>query len=309
MKKRKQHYVSKHYLRAWSSDEQIFCLRNGKIFISNLIGVANERDFYNLRELNEADIEFVKTFAIEPSTPFLKKVHLRTLELFTSVFWVKHRLEKTGKNSPDINQEIEELINNFEEDFHAQVEGDAVKYINLILNENLSFYKDREERVKFLCFLCFQLFRTKKIKYNMISKVYSSGFSEELCISFEKTYNIFSHVFAFNLAYSLAINSKFKILLILNNTSVPFLTGDQPVTNTFASGKSLKNMPNELNVELYYPVSPNIAILITERKEYIDIDNLYITELDIIQKYNSIIIEESHEQIYSNSEELLKSCL
>jgi hypothetical protein len=309
MKKRKQHYVWKHYLRAWSSDEQIFCLRNGKIFISNLIGVANERDFYNLRELNQADIDFVKTYAIEPSTPLLKNVHLRTLEWFTSVFLVKHRLEEMGNNSSDINQKIDDLINNFEEDFHAQIEGDAVKYINSILNENLSFYKDKQERLKFLCFLCFQFFRTKKIKYNMISQVNSSGLPEEVCISFEKTFNIFSHIFAYNVAYSLAINSNFKILLILNNSNVPFITGDQPVTNTFASGKSLEDMLKELNLEFYYPVSPNIAILITERKKYKDIDNLYITEFDMIQKYNSIIIEASHEQIYSNSEELLKSCL
>jgi hypothetical protein len=305
MKKRKQHYVWRHYLRAWSSDEKIFCLRNGEFFGSNLINIGNERDFYKLKELNEADIEFVKEFFIKQSTPFLEKVHLKTLEFFTLVHKKKNELEKTGKSSPALNQKFDELINNFEEDFHAEVEGNAVKYIDLILNKDVKFFKEKEDRVNFLCFLCFQYFRTKKIRSNLKKVIFSSDIPEELCISFDKICNIICHGFAYNVAYSSAMNPNIKILLVLNNSNLPFVAGDQPVINTFASGKSLKEMVDKL--ELYYPVSPHIAILITERKEYIDIDSLYLAESDIIQKYNSLIIEASHEQIYSNSEELLKS--
>lgn len=258
MKKRKQHYVWRHYLRAWSSDEKIFCLRNGVIFRSNLMGVANKRDFYKLKELNEDDVEFVKILAIEQSTPFLKEVHLRTLESFTLVSRAKTILEKAGVNSPNIKQKIDELINNFEEDLHGKIEKDAIGYINSVFSKSVGFYKAKEGRMNFLCFLCFQYFRTNKIKLSIISNVFSSRMPKELCIRFEKTYNIFSHVFAYNVAYSLAIDSNFRILLVLNDSNIPFITGDQPVINTFAGGKSPKEMVNEL--EFYYPVSPHIAI-------------------------------------------------
>jgi dethiobiotin synthetase len=100
------------------------------------------------------------------------------------------------------------------------------------------------------------------------------------------------------------MDSNFKMLLILNRSKVPFITGDQPVINTFNRSKYSKELVEKL--EFYYPVSPNIAILITDRQEYIDIDSLYLDESDMIHKYNSLIIEASHEQIYSNSEEILK---
>lgn len=305
MKKRKQHYVWRYYLKAWSSDEKIFCLRNGVIFRTNLMGVANKRDFYRLKELDEADVEFVKKLAIEQSTPFLEEVHLRTLEVFTSVFRVKTVLEKSGKNRPDYNQEIDELINNFEEELHGEVEKISISYINSILDKNIDFYKIKKDRMAFLIFLCFQYFRTNKTKSNMVSSVFSSRIPEELCNRFEKTYNIFSHIFAYNVAYSLAINSDFQILLVLNNSNIPFVTGDQPIINTFASSKSPKELVNEL--EFYYPISPHIAILITKENKYDNIDKLYLTESDIIHKYNSLIIMASYEQIYSDSKELLES--
>lgn len=305
MKKRRQHYVWRYYLRAWSQDEKIFCLRDGAIFSSNLMGVANKRDFYKIRELDENDIEFVKRFAIEQSTPYLKEVHLRTLNSFALVFKAKKFLESSGKDDPELNKEIDELINNFEEDFHGEIEKSSIKFINYILEEKIDFYQDKEERVGFLCFLCFQYFRTNKIKANMISNICSSGIPENWCMHFEKTYNIFSHVFAYNVAYSLAMDSGFKILPIKNNSSISLITCDQPVINTFSVGSSPRKMVDKL--ELYYPVSPKMAILITEKAKYPNIDALTINESSKIHDYNLLMIAASHEQIYSNSKDLLEA--
>lgn len=43
MKKIHQHYVSRFYLKAWAIDNQIYWLRNGKIFRTSLMNVANEK--------------------------------------------------------------------------------------------------------------------------------------------------------------------------------------------------------------------------------------------------------------------------
>ncbi len=61
MKKRKQHYVWKHYLSAWAENGMIWCCRNDKIFNSNLTGVGQERDFYQLKPLSEKDLDSVVT--------------------------------------------------------------------------------------------------------------------------------------------------------------------------------------------------------------------------------------------------------
>jgi hypothetical protein len=58
MKKRKQHYIWRYYLNAWATDEQIFCLRENKIFKTNLMNIGNIRDFYRLKELSNQDIKF-----------------------------------------------------------------------------------------------------------------------------------------------------------------------------------------------------------------------------------------------------------
>ena len=45
---RRQHHVWRSYLEAWSTGHIIFCLRDGRIFPSNVSGVGVERDFYKL---------------------------------------------------------------------------------------------------------------------------------------------------------------------------------------------------------------------------------------------------------------------
>jgi Protein of unknown function (DUF4238) len=49
VKKKRHHYVWQHYLKLWArKDDQIFCLRKGKIFPSHTKNVAMESDFYKL---------------------------------------------------------------------------------------------------------------------------------------------------------------------------------------------------------------------------------------------------------------------
>jgi hypothetical protein len=54
---RRQHHVWRSYLDAWSTDQIIFCSRDGRTFPSNVGGVGVERDFHKLPALTSADIE------------------------------------------------------------------------------------------------------------------------------------------------------------------------------------------------------------------------------------------------------------
>lgn len=302
MKKRKQHYVWRNYLRAWAVNDKLFCLRKGKIFFSDLMGLANERDFYRLNELSLAEIEFIKKLAIDGSPEILKRIHQNFINGFTQVYTLRNSLRQNNLSNDEIDEKIDELINNLEEDYHSKIEGSAVKYIEALIRKETHFFETEDGRIDFLYYLCNQYMRTKKMKNNVIQ---ATNYQDK--INVENIWNALKHIYATNISFSLNRQPEFKLILLNNLTQLPFITGDQPVINTFAIDKDLTAQVDEL--ELYYPISPTTGILI--RKKY-KVDSSYINDINDeqeIELYNSYIIKESHEQIYSNSEETLKNIL
>ena len=55
------------------------------------------------------------------------------------------------------------------------------------------------------------------------------------------------------------IQKNYKIIFLINNSDVPFVTSDQPVVNAVPEDLI---QPSE-GIEFYYPLSPNLAILYT----------------------------------------------
>jgi hypothetical protein len=64
MKKRRHHYVWQHYLRAWTVENQIACLRDGRTFRTGTTTVAVEKDFYRLQDVTEGDLRFLEAFLL-----------------------------------------------------------------------------------------------------------------------------------------------------------------------------------------------------------------------------------------------------
>jgi hypothetical protein len=92
MKKRRHHYVWRAYLKPWSTNNKIWCHRDGKIFNPNLMGIGQERDFYKLKHLTKSDIALIKLLAIDHLNPRLKKLNEGWLTMFTAVFEIKEQL-------------------------------------------------------------------------------------------------------------------------------------------------------------------------------------------------------------------------
>ena len=57
--KHKQHYVFQRYLSAWTINNQVWCKRNGKKFPTGTINVAQQRDFYRIKDLNDDEKKFL----------------------------------------------------------------------------------------------------------------------------------------------------------------------------------------------------------------------------------------------------------
>ncbi|MBK7979260.1 MAG: hypothetical protein IPK06_04455 [Ignavibacteriae bacterium] len=51
-------------------------------------------------------------------------------------------------NNEVINKEVDEKINNLEEDYHSNIEGISTKYIDQILQKDLSFYESRRWKTR-----------------------------------------------------------------------------------------------------------------------------------------------------------------
>ncbi|OYQ66177.1 hypothetical protein B9G53_04965 [Pseudanabaena sp. SR411] len=300
MKKRRHHYVWRKYLRSWSLDESIWCARQGKIFKADLMNVGQIRDFYKLKELSAQDIEFIRMVAIEQSADHLQELNEGWLNWFNFIFDIKKYIESINIISNKIDDLLDEAIFNFEEELHSKIEFDAIEFIELLLNEDASFFERDNDCSKFIYYICVQYMRTQKIKVNALGSSHDLHLSDVV----EKTWNVISHILATNLGYSIySERNSFRIVFLKNLTSITLITGDQPIINTYAIGLSLDKDVEGL--DFYYPLSPNLAILLTQDHSHSSaLAKICLSEKEV-DRYNQSIIEQSHSQIYAASEESL----
>ncbi len=298
----RHHYVWRNYLRPWSDDDYIWCARENKIFRSNLMNIGQIKYFYKLKDLSSEEVTFLNRFIEHASPSHLQVINKRLLESFAMVFKLKNTFEATGAKNKKTSELIEKAICNFGEDLHGGIEAGSIKYLNSLLAGDTSFYEIDEGRMNFLHYLCIQYMRTNKIREGVVKLVGTSADG----VGFENTWGILSHVFSNNMAWHLhAKGESLKLLLLKNNTPTEFLAGDQPVVNTHASGMEGADIHEHL--EFYYPISPAMAILITEenieKSNAVKIRHLSCAE---VKNYNQQIIEQSHSQIYASSEKILQ---
>ena len=300
MKKRKQHYVWRKYLKAWACSDLIWCCREGKIFRSNLVNIGQVRDFYRLKELSSEDIASIERLAIDPTKSHLRGLARGWLDSLGGVFKIKRMIGEMGIDVPGIDVTIEEIINNAEEELHAGIESRAAGYIDSILDGDIGFYQTEQGRIDFTYYLCVQYFRTRKIQESILAR-----FSANKSVNMDNIWYVLRHIYAANSAWVLfAETDRFRMHLIRNLSDVPLITGDQPVVNTYAVDRLGVEPVKDL--ELYYPVSPALAVLISEKNEYLHGWDIAFSGEDA-RLHNGYIARSSHEQIYSHSKESLES--
>lgn len=274
-----------------------FCLRKNKVFKVSLMNIAHEKYFYKLQELTLLEKNLIRKLAIDSSPQFLKPLHENFLRDFTIIFDVRNHAKTNKSYTDEIEKETEKLIINLEEDYHAAIENSGQKYLQLILEKKIDFFSNQDSRNEFLYYLTTQYMRTKQIRNSVARSV---GDNNKVDIT--KIWPILSHIVATNMGYSLATSKDYKIILLENRSQNNFITGDQPVINTFAHNKKADEEVEEL--EFYYPISPELAILITQNDKLKPIQT--IADANEINNYNEMIFKSSEEQIYASSEQDLE---
>lgn len=291
-KKRRHHYIWRYYLKPWLADEKIYCLRNNKIFQTNLMGVGQQRDFYKLKELTLDDVDFIWKLAVEPAQGHLKDLHTNLINNFTSIFKIKSLLDSKGINDAEINHTIDLAIHNLEEELHGGIETIGKEYLDLLYQGKTDFWENEDDAMHFSYFIATQYMRTRKMRDTVLSQ-----FEGKLLDRGNKIWNILAHIFATNVAWNFYRNrTSCSLVLLKNDTQTNFITGDQPCINTKADQTERNSIPE--NIELYYPISPKLAVLLQEELSKTKVINL---NSDDVKKYNCYIANNAYEQLYAFS--------
>lgn len=303
-KKRKHHFVWRFYLESWADDRDLtWSLRDGKIYKPNIRDVAQKRDFYKPRPLGSDEVKLAELF-INRFPAHLREFHEDTLSLFKLAQLAQTVIVESGDANPELAKLLEAQIHNLEEDLHGGVEGNSIQYIEALLAEDIGFWDQINSRGEFLVFLCTQYMRTQKIQDKLFQSIFEERSDDK---RMENIWGMMRHILPLNIASSILADENYQIILLMNDTATPFITGDQPVINTLTVGDDTAGI-GVAAVEFYYPVSPRKAVIVTSRMDHFGSKELFVSPQDVT-RYNSLILKGAHESIFSNSRALLEALL
>jgi hypothetical protein len=300
MKKRRQHHVWQHYLKSWSVNGRVWVLREGKtIFNTDTVNVAVERDFYKVHKLTSRDLDLLRVILSGPKHPAAKKTDEQFLALLMAPAHFVEQNRHRFKNLEKIDVFLDVHMTNFLENYHAGLEANFVKLLARIKRADLSFLSSEPDSILFFYFVSMQYMRTKGIREKSIERVQAQNGHD-----LSRIWGILSIVFARAIGVSLFVERKQRNLaLIKNRTDVPFITGDQPVINLHGQSPE----PTQ-TVSLYYPITPRLAVLLTEVDEQPAFSTEYLTSQHA-SEFNERIFHASHSQVFSESEASLRPFL
>ena len=180
------------------------------------------------------------------------------------------------------------------EKVHCHIESTGIKYMEFIRQDDLKFWDIEKSRDEFSFFLCNQYFRTKYMHDSiiMVFNKRKATAEEFMDVCPENMWLPLSLIFASNVGAH--ITQKYSAVLLQTDDS-RFIVGDQPVVNTYSTFNML-TPPND--VELYYPITPQKALLLTTDLKYTNGQKLMI-EKHKVTYYNMLELKASRELVFA----------
>jgi len=337
---KRQHYVQRAYLSEWIDKKNkkgnLFAHRKSDdiTFCTGLMGVGQENYFYEMKRLSELEL-ILAVLCAKSSIPALSQNRpYFYLEINQKIWNLQDKLTalKDQEEIDIINKDISNFQKQLGEDIQCAFEGDNITFTRDIIDGDYSFYSDEEKRMEFFFYLAMQYVRTKYIRESLI-ETYSKpeefihiieknlpGIVEharqnnihidlqlaveqlkdtKTNLNIEKTMSYTAISSASEIAYALIIENKMSLTVLHAPDDVKFITGDQPIINLKTHDRDENG--NILDIVLYYPLSPKVAILFTRAEEY-TVNNLEISS-DEVKFYNNFIFQNSYDQVYASSKE------
>lgn len=336
---KRQHYVQRAYLCEWTSDRTdegfLFAHRKSenKTFPAGLMGIGQEAYFYEMKRLSEVELVYCILCGKSNVDLIMQNKPYFYLEMNQAIWKLEDKISNISKQKKKdlIKKEINDIQKQMGENIQTVLEGKNIIYTRSIINGDCSFYYDEDKRIEFFFYLAVQYTRTKKIRESLINIFKETGKyihkleanippvaefakkhdidinielaqvqikNHELNFNLEKTMVYNSLASANELAYGIIAANKMSLTVLQVPCGFKFITGDQPIINLKLHETDAKG--NILDMEFYYPLSPNVAILLKKDKEFTVYNK--ILSPDEVSYYNKFIYDNSYDQVYASSE-------
>ncbi|MCL2176560.1 MAG: DUF4238 domain-containing protein [Firmicutes bacterium] len=331
--KKENHYVPAFYLKGWcnglSKKGSVFWLYKGKVENRNISSIARKKYFYSFEPFGQAEYEFLfysrdayilnnsaKTFAGD-WVDFCKLL-ARFDSLNASQLEQANDLSIT-LTGEKLQENKKTAYANSIENWYQKIELEAAP-IMLDLRKGYLKTLRSNSKMEFLYkYVWSQFMRTKKAKdmylpilkdnyAKIVLKAKEIGHNPDNNINMEAVYKVMIPV----VTHSLISHNKNRNIYLLQNLNYgvqPLLTSDSPVV-IYKSQNTIGKGFEGLTGKIYFPISPQYAILIEEKGvvnrvyKYNKINTMSGRE---IFEFNKAIAETRHEQLFSSTEESLKS--
>lgn len=306
--KKRQHYVWRQYLRSWTDSESIWtCFKQfNKVEKTSLMGIAQEKYFYKLIDLNDDEEEFLRKYLDHTCHPSVKGLCMDFLNGFTSHTKLKKHLEETNTsetNKEFLKSEIRKLEINLMEDVHGRFESNGSEFIAVRNIDDLKALRGSDAFYNSMIFLCVQYFRTNSMKQSVKLSFQREGKFEEMAGKF---WNIVSFSMALNVARNISLDPKTSFTIYENISDQKFLTCDQPVFNL--KNEELDEEGNVKDLEFYYPLTPTHAILIHFQESETKYFHEKLTE-ERVTFLNKKVVQNSHLFVFGNDEQQMRNLI
>jgi hypothetical protein len=164
--------------------------------------------------------------------------------------------------------------------------------------DNLKNIKDNYQAV---FFLCVQYCRTNKMREVGIEGYKDYPMKSEL---YKKVFPYISLLVATTLGHNLVVgNPNTRYIFVRNETSIPFVTCDQPVINLKKDDVDENGFVKDL--EFYYPISPSAAIMISQNAQLEEFSEI-IADESFVENKNKKMCENASLFIFANNEKILQ---
>lgn len=307
---KKQHYVWRYYLAPWTDDcsatGQIACLRDNKVFVASLKDVAHENYFYASKRLSDKEKILVDMILNKSASDIGKAINRKWLQLYCAPFDLADRVEpllpffdQQGNGEPA--QALKDIAIENIERLHAIIENTGIDLLKQLRQGDMSFWDDEDGRDRFAFFLCNQYFRTKHMR-NGITKVFQQISKESDYLDGINPANIWIPLsLGFSTRVGAVVAEEYSISLLCANEEC-FIVGDQPILNTY----STFDMSPPKDMEFFYPITPELAVLLTKKPLYANGGVVNIGRDEVIQ-YNDMEAKMSEELIFAKEKMQLES--
>ena len=238
-KKRRQHYVWRHYLEGWTRKGKLWCRQAGRVFPASVQNVAHERDFYRLREMTEWDLEIVRRLLIEPLPSAAREIAEGWIPYFTEFFRLKRLHEASGRPRPDVAALLEATIHNLEEDLHAHLEREAKPFLAALRAADQSLVLEDKLSTSNVWFIAAQYFRTPRMMKRVVTVLQRiPRFNAEASLGLIRT------ISTTNVGAALWMRrAGLRMTFLHASEGRALITGDQPIVNTRANGAESETPP------------------------------------------------------------------